>query len=170
MLRRAPLKPGKGFKPRTPQKAKAPRARANFIQPDTSRFKAMRAVSGEVRACPKESVLECREYRMLVAALPCKHCGLWGHSQCAHGNLGKGAGLKTDDRYTFPLCTVHCDAAGILVQGCHEKFDQGALFSKAVRRVIEPVWAADTRRQIFAMGLWPEGLPLWDEATEGTIR
>ncbi len=34
-----------------------------------------------------------------------------------------------------------------------------ALFTKAVRRELEPVWAADTQRRIHAMGLWPPGLP-----------
>ena len=34
-----------------------------------------------------------------------------------------------------------------------------ALFTKAVRRELEPVWAAGTRRKIQAMGLWPKGLP-----------
>ena len=33
-----------------------------------------------------------------------------------------------------------------------------ALFTKAVRRELEPVWAADTRRRIRAMGLWPTNL------------
>lgn len=33
-----------------------------------------------------------------------------------------------------------------------------ALFLKAVRRALEPVWAADTQRRILAMGLWPENL------------
>ena len=34
-----------------------------------------------------------------------------------------------------------------------------ALFTKAVRRELEPVWAADTQRRILAMGLWPQNLP-----------
>ena len=34
------------------------------------------------------------------------------------------------------------------------------LFTKAVRRELEPVWAADTQRRILAMGLWPKNLPL----------
>ena len=34
-----------------------------------------------------------------------------------------------------------------------------ALFTKAVRRELEPVWAADTRRRIHAMGIWPAGIP-----------
>ena len=31
---------------------------------------------------------------------------------------------------------------------------------RAVRRELEPVWAADTQRRILAMGLWPKALPL----------
>jgi hypothetical protein len=38
------------------------------------------------------------------------------------------------------------------------------MFSKAARRLIEPAWAADTRRRIQAMGAWPKDLPLWSEA------
>ena len=33
-----------------------------------------------------------------------------------------------------------------------------ALFTKAVRRELEPVWAADTRRKLLAMGLVPPSL------------
>lgn len=35
------------------------------------------------------------------------------------------------------------------------------LFLKAVRRDLEPVWAADTRRKVQALGLWPKNLPPW---------
>ncbi len=31
------------------------------------------------------------------------------------------------------------------------------------RRLIEPVWAADTKRRIHAMGIWPKGLPVPDD-------
>ena len=41
----------------------------------------------------------------------------------------------------------------------HSQLDQGALFSKAARHALEPVWAADTQRRINAMGLWPKNLP-----------
>mgnify|MGYP003619707239 FL=1 len=37
--------------------------------------------------------------------------------------------------------------------------------TKAVRRELEPVWAADTQRRILAMGLWPKGLPLQNFST-----
>ena len=33
-----------------------------------------------------------------------------------------------------------------------------ALFTKAVRRELEPVWASDTRRKLLALGLWPTNL------------
>lgn len=105
-------------------------------------------------AIHKEDAVRSEAYRRLVAKLPCKHCGVHGHSQAAHPNTGKGAGLKTDDRLCFPLC---CDRPG--VQGCHAKFDQHAWFTRAARREIEPSWGADTRRQITAMGQWPADLP-----------
>lgn len=101
--------------------------------------------------------------RRAVASLPCINCGVPGHSQCAHSNSGKGAGIKASDLDSFPLCTVHPGADGRLVQGCHENFDQGALFTKAARRELEPVWAADTRRRVKAMGLWPARLPYPDD-------
>ena len=37
--------------------------------------------------------------------------------------------------------------------------------SKAVRRELEPVWAADTRRKLLALGLWPKALPLQNFST-----
>lgn len=43
-------------------------------------------------------------------------------------------------------------------QVIHERFDQGALFTKAVRRTVEPAWAADTQRRLLAMGLVPLSL------------
>ena len=108
---------------------------------------------------PKAAPVRSETYRRAVASLPCINCKVPGYSQCAHSNSGKGAGIKAGDLDSFPLCTVHPGADGRLVQGCHENFDQGALFTKAVRRELEPVWAADTRRKIQAMGLWPPGLP-----------
>ena len=55
-------------------------------------------------------------YRALVASLPCMHCGLGLHSQCAHENAGKAKGKKLDDRRSMPLCTV----SG---RDCHGAFD-----------------------------------------------
>lgn len=107
---------------------------------------------------PKAAPVRSEAYRRVVATLPCINCKVPGYSQCAHSNSGKGAGIKASDLDSFPLCTVHPGADGGLVRGCHERFDQGALFSKAVRRELEPVWAADTQRRLLAMGLVPPSL------------
>lgn len=117
-------------------------------------FRLPTTVLGHCATVPKDEPVRSEPYRRLVAALPCKVCGIVGSSQAAHPNTGKGAGLKTDDRLCFPLC---CDRPG--VQGCHAKFDQHAWFTRAARREIEPSWGADTRRQITAMGQWPADLP-----------
>jgi hypothetical protein len=83
------------------------------------------ATTGE--AVEKDNTIQCEEYRRLVAALPCKHCGIWGYSQAAHPNTGKAVGKKLiDDRECFPLCTVHpSPGGGGYVRGCHERFGPG---------------------------------------------
>ena len=111
---------------------------------------------------PKAAPVRSEALRRAVASLPCINCGVPGHSQCAHSNSGKGAGIKASDLDSFPLCTVHPGPDGTLVQGCHERFDQGALFSKLVRRELEQAWIADTQRKIYSMGLWPKKLPYTD--------
>lgn len=107
---------------------------------------------------PKAAPVRSEPYRRAVATLPCAICGVAGHSQAAHANTGKGMGMKACDLTCFPACGPRPGE-----QGCHAKLDQGALFTKAVRRELEPVWAADTRRKIQAMGLWPKGLPVPDD-------
>ena len=153
MKQRKPMSRGKGF--RRPTLARLPpsapaRATRTAVMVDCSAVAAPVEKSDPVRS---------EAYRRLVAAMPCKHCGVWGHSQAAHPNTGKGAGLKTDDRECFALCA---DRPG--VAGCHPKFDQGVLFSKLTRRLIEVAWAADTRRAIQAACTWPANLPLWSES------
>ena len=102
---------------------------------------------------PKAAPVRSEALRRAVASLPCVICGMPGYSQAAHGSEGKGMGIKACDLTLFPAC---CDRPG--VRGCHSQLDQGALFTKAVRRELEPVWAADTQRRIKAMGLWPTNL------------
>ena len=34
-----------------------------------------------------------------------------------------------------------------------------AMFRKAVRHELEPVWATDTQSRIYALGMWPENMP-----------
>jgi hypothetical protein len=113
------------------------------------------------RAVPKTAALRSEEYRRLVAALPCIACGLPGFSQAAHPNTGKGIATKTDDRLCFPLCGPRMTGAGGIA-GCHALFDQGAMYPKDVRRLVEPAWTADTQRRIIAAGQWPKNLPMLD--------
>lgn len=107
-------------------------------------------------AIEKENPVRSEAYRRAVASLPCKVCGIEGHSQAAHPNTGKGAGIKTDDRECFALCA---DRPG--VRGCHPQFDQGAMFDRETRRMLEKDWGIDTRRTIENMGLWPANLTRW---------
>ena len=139
-------------------------------EPNADRVRSMPTVSAGAWRAPrvvdampaaqvhKAAPVRSEAYRRAVATLPCINCKVPGYSQCAHSNSGKGAGIKASDLDSFPLCTVHPGADGGLVQGCHERFDQGALFTKAVRRTVEPAWAADTQRRLLAMGLVPLSL------------
>ena len=150
-----------GFKARAPKHAQRDPDRLRSVPAVTpGAFRApLPVASAPAAQVAKAAPVRSEAYRRAVASLPCINCGVPGHSQCAHSNSGKGAGIKASDLDSFPLCTVHPGADGRLVQGCHENFDQGALFSKAVRRELEPVWAADTQRRIHAMGMWPKALP-----------
>ena len=150
------------FKPRVPQ----------WAQRDPDRVRATPTVTpgafrvpGPVASAPaarveKSAPVRSEALRRAVASLPCVICGMPGYSQAAHGSEGKGMGIKACDLTLFPAC---CDRPG--VRGCHSQLDQGALFTKAVRRELEPVWAADTRRKLLALGLWPKALPLQNLST-----
>ena len=155
------------FKPRAPQRESRDPDRLRSMPTVTpGAFRAPEPVASAPAAqVAKAAPVRSEAYRRAVATLPCVICKVPGYSQCAHSNSGKGAGIKASDLDSFPLCTVHPGADGGLVQGCHERFDQGALFSKAVRRELEPVWAADTCRKLLAMGLWPKGVPLKNFST-----
>lgn len=104
-------------------------------------------------ARPKQQLTRSEPYRRLVAAMPCKACGIQGHSQAAHAHQG-GKGIKASDSETFPLC---CTRPGI--PGCHQEFDQYRMFTKDTARMVGAAWAADTRRAIEAAGKWPKNLP-----------
>ena len=71
----------------------------------------------------KDNRHESEAWRRAVAALPCVLCGREGLTQCAHRNLDKGMGLKTDDALTAALCTP-----------CHSEIDQGKNFTREERR------------------------------------
>ena len=153
-----------GFKPRVPHREQRDPDRVRSV-PTVSdgAWRTPRAVDAMPAAqVRKAAPVRSEAYRRAVAGLRCIHCGVLGYSQCAHANTGKGASIKACDLQSFPLCTVHPGPDGTLVQGCHERFDQGALFSKLVRRDLEPAWIADTQRKIYSMGLWPQKLPYTD--------
>lgn len=141
-----------GFRPRAPRREQRDPDRVRATPTVTpGAFRAPQPVVAGPAAAPKDQTIRSKAYLRLVAQLPCLHCGIWGHSQAAHANTGKGMALKACDLQTFPLCA---DRPG--QRGCHSYFDSGALFSKEARRLIEPAWVADTQRRIQAMGVWPK--------------
>lgn len=121
--------------------AKAERASKKEAKPEVGR--------------PKESAVRSEAYRRLVAARPCKNCGRQKASQAAHVPPN-GKAIKQDDLETFPLC-----ADGPRRRGCHSKFDQYELFPHDLAVKQGRKWAAETRREIEAEGLWPKNLPKW---------
>lgn len=141
MLRRTPFK--RPQREKVPQPVYAPSKCAGVYGGSTS---------GQVVA--KENPIVCEEYRRLVRQLPCIRCGIVGFTQFCHTDLGKGMGLKTDDRGGWPGCGPHGND-----NGCHHYV--GREMSREVRRAFEEVAAAMTRDTIEKMGLWPEKLPPW---------
>ena len=158
LTRRTPMK-STAFKPRAPQWAQRDPDRVRSMPTVTpGAFRSPQPVATTPAAqVEKAAPVRNEAYRRLVAAMPCVICGMVGYGQAAHGSAGKGMGIKASDLELFCLCA---DRPG--VRGCHSLLDQGALFTKAVRRELEPVWAADTQRRIHAMGLWPTGVPNQD--------
>lgn len=130
-----------------------------LCEPSMSLHRGTYAGQTTGQAVEKDNSVQHEGYRRLVALLPCKACGIGFLSQCAHPNTGKAAGKKLiDDRLCFPLCA---DSPGR--RGCHPRFDQGALYDKRTRRLLEPAWGAETRQEIRKAGLWPADLPEWEE-------
>jgi hypothetical protein len=111
-------------------------------------------VDAVVTATPKDKPVRSEAYRRAVASLACAICGINGYSQCAHGNTGKGMAMKTDDRFSFPLCGPRPGEIG-----CHARFDQQALMTKEERRAFEKFASTFTQRLVFALGLWPKNVP-----------
>lgn len=123
---------------------------------------SMTPVRGHVSPIEKENPVRSEAYRRLVAAMPCANCRREGRSQHAHENEGKGKALKLDDRRAMPLCA---DEPGSL--GCHSRFDRYALFLDRAEHIrMGRQWAAETRAQIEASGLWPKNLPRWTNADQ----
>lgn len=191
LTRRAPMKPGKGFNSRgtwagaerrdeqdeghhyVPGQADSREER--LAERAARQLESARATASLVSAnvvmssgpgatgiaINKECVVESESYRRLVAQLPCLWCGIYGYSQHAHLNLGKGLNLKTDDRTGFPLC---CSRPGI--EGCHVAYDQYRLLEVGGREAHREYGIEAgrfTREQILKAGLWPQRVPLFAE-------
>jgi hypothetical protein len=91
--------------------------------------------------CPKEPApVRDEGYRRLVAALPCIICGIEGASQAAHGNAGKGRGMKTCDLTCFPACHEGAN-------GCHRKWDEYK-FGRFAQARKEPWFAEQTQLKL----------------------
>lgn len=143
-MKRSPLRP-RGWAP--------PRAATQSTYTPKPRAVAVAASALPMAApVPKARPWRCKAYRMLVAALPCAHCGAIGYSQAAHGDLGKGAGIKTGDETCFPACGPR-----VGVEGCHEQIGRRML--REERRRAEQVYAAVTRLKLRAIcaqrGIFP---------------
>jgi hypothetical protein len=145
-----------GFKPRVYDPPPPAPARA-LVQPvNYARISANDAVV----TVDKENPLVSEAYRELVRAMPCAHCGRPPRSQFCHADMGKGAGLKTDDRRGWPGCGPHGDHQ----PGCHWLVGTSGRIPKAERRALEERYGAQTRAAILAAGKWPKNLPLWTAA------
>lgn len=105
-------------------------------------------------AHPKSKPVRSPKYLAEVRKLACANCGVTGHSQAAHPNTGKGMGTKADDNLAFPLCGPRLGEPG-----CHARFDQGAMYSKAERRTLETRWARITYGAISRLRKVPMGMP-----------
>lgn len=140
MLRRT------GFASPLYQPPPAPQARPLVRRPSY-------ACNRVIVAVPKENPVRSEPYRRLVAAMPCKACGIHGFSQAAHVPPD-GRGIKQDDRQTFALC---CTRPG--EDGCHVRYDRWIMFPRAEAVEQGLRWAAETRQEIDEAGQWPAGLP-----------
>ena len=144
-----------GFKSRAPRREQRDPDRMRSMPTVTpGAFRAPQpVVAAPAAQVAKAAPVRSEPYRRAVATLPCAICGVPGYSHAAHANQGKGMGMKACDLTCFPACGPRPG-----FQGCHAALDQGALFLKAVRREMEPGWAADTQRRLLTMGLVPASL------------
>ena len=107
---------------------------------------------GAGAAQPKTEAVRSEAYRRLVAAMPCKACGIEGYSQAAH-LPPDGKGVKQDDRLIFPLCCTRPS-----ITGCHADYDQYRMFSHEQAMIFGMAWAKQTMQAVMAAGNWPKRL------------
>ena len=93
-----------------------------------------------VMPLPKDNPWRSEAYRRAVANLACAHCKRPGPSQCAHGDAGKGMGIKSSDLTCYPAC-----ADSQMRLGCHSLIGASGQFTRAQRTALETRYAAETR-------------------------
>ena len=144
---------------RTPFKRKTPAAytKAERVAPVLARLTVkvnMPRADAGADSIPKAAPARSEAYRRAVAALPCAHCGIVGHSQAAHADAGKGTHIKSDDRTCYPACAARPGEIG-----CHSLIGATGSMTRDQRRALEADYAARTRKTIRDIGQWPKALP-----------
>lgn len=145
LTQRTPMNRGKGFRRPVYTPPPAPPARPLLRKPDYS-------ISLSVVVVEKENALQHSGYINLVRGMPCARCGKAPRSQFCHADMDKGMGIKTDCRRGWPGCA-----------DCHYFVGTSGTLPKEARRLVEAVYAQQTREKIIAAGLWPKRLPHWSE-------
>jgi len=112
-------------------------------------------------AHPKENVLTSPTFEARTRKFACRRCGYLppkGGNQFCHRDEGKGLGIKTDVREGWAGCGPHDG-----LPGCHWLMGTSGKIPKAERRRLEIEYGASNRAEMLAKGLWPKGLPLYEE-------
>lgn len=132
------------------QAAAAERYRENLERSARVMFESAARMFDEIHRAqnPKRS----KRYRAWVAGLACAHCHLEGFSQAAHGDAGKGIGIKACDSTCFPLC-----ADRPMQIGCHYLYGMTGALGREERRRLEFEHAKETRKQAIEAGVYPKG-------------
>lgn len=101
MLRRSPLRPGKGLKPGGPlqvrtrlERGPGPKRKTKLRQRNPARLAKLRAQ-------------QFAEQSDICRALPCLLCSAPPPSEPHHASARGMGGVKGLDRHVIPLCTVH---------------------------------------------------------------
>ena len=126
-----------------PLRARPPAPRPRNVTTYSPRPRAVATASRPLPMAtpsPKDLRIRSESYRRLVAALPCAHCGAFGFSQAAHGDEGKGLGIKACDSTCYPACGPRPG-----IPGCHWLIGTSGAFSRAERRQLERRYASETR-------------------------
>lgn len=91
----------------------------------------------------KTPIFRSETLRRAVAELECVNCGREQNTQAAHGNQGKGMGLKVSDAKIAALCA----------DLCHPMLDQSGSMTKAERREFEVLMIARTLVRLIERGV-----------------